>query len=120
MANGIEIEGMEEFTDMLQDMTIDEADEKKAVKKAIEPIYAEVVKNSPTDTGYLKRNVKKQVKKEDLAVVGIVKLGAWYSTFNEFGTSRNKSHIGFFNRSVEKSKDKALEILKKELLDKAK
>ncbi|EKN39074.1 phage protein, HK97 gp10 family [Clostridium botulinum CFSAN001627] len=29
MADGIEIEGMEEFTSMLENMNIDEADEKK-------------------------------------------------------------------------------------------
>lgn len=120
MYDGIEIEGLDELTDFLADMTIDEADENKAMRKAIEPIYEEVVKNSPSDMGYLRRNIKKQVKKEDLSTVGIVKLGAWYSMFNEFGTSKNKSHIGFFNRAVEKSKDESLEILKKELLDKAK
>lgn len=118
--DGIELEGMEEFTDMLVDMTIDESDEKKAMKKAIEPIYQEAYVNAPQRTGKLKKGIKKQVRKEDLATVGIIKLGVFYSMFNEFGTSKSKKNIGFFERSVEKSKGEALKILAKELLDKAK
>lgn len=55
MADGIEIEGMEEFTEMLEDMTIDEADEKKAVRKGIEVVAKRVESNTPVLTGKLKK-----------------------------------------------------------------
>lgn len=112
----IEIEGFEELEQILQDMTITDAQEKRAMKKALEPIYEEVMRNAPESTGNLKRQIKTSVKKEDFSTIGTVKLGAWYSLFNEFGTSRNKSHIGFFERSVNSTKDEAIKILTEELL----
>jgi len=118
--SGIEIEGMDEFTKMLEDMTISEADEKKAMRKAIKPIADEVEKNSPVGkTGKLKK-VSKTVKKDGLATVGIVRTKAWYDIFQEFGTSRQKKNVGYFERSVKNTEDKAAEILANELLDKAK
>ena len=118
--SGIEIEGMDEFTKMLEDMTISEADEKKAMRKAIKPIADEVEKNSPVGkTGRLKK-VSKTVKKDGLATVGVVRTSTWYDKFQEFGTSQQKHNIGYFERSVKDTEDEALEILSKELLDKVK
>jgi phage protein, HK97 gp10 family len=119
-ANSIEIEGFEELEAMLQGMTITEADERKAMQKAIEPIYNEVDANAPERTGNLRKQIKKQVLKDGFATVGVIKLGSWYSLFNEFGTSKSKKHVGFFARAVNKTKDEAVSILAKELLDKAK
>ena len=120
MADGIEVEGMEEFTDMLADMTIDEADEKKAMREAIKPIADEVERNSPVGyTGKLKK-ISKTVKKEGLATVGIVRTKVFYDIFQEFGTSKQKKNVGYFDRSVKNTEDEAVEILAKELLDKAK
>lgn len=120
MADGIEIEGMEEFTNMLQDMTIDESDEKKAIREAIKPIADEVQKNTPVGaTGKLSK-IKTSVKKEGFSTVGTVKTGAWWDKFQEFGTSQQKHNVGYFDRSVKNTEDRALEILAKELLDKAK
>lgn len=120
MSNGIEIEGMEEFTDFLEDMTIDEANERKAMRSAIKPIGEEVEKNSPVGyTGKLKR-ISKTVKKDGLATVGIVRTKVFYDIFQEFGTSKQKKNVGYFERSVKNTEDKALSILAKELLDKVK
>lgn len=112
----IEIDGFEDLEKLLQDMTITPADEKKAMKKALEPIAQEVERNAPEDKGNLKKQIKTSVKKEDFATVGEVKLGAWYSIFNEFGTSQSKKNVGFFERSVNKTKDEAIKILTNELL----
>lgn len=119
MADGIEIEGMEGFTEMLQDMTIDEADEKKAMREAIKPIADEIEKNTTKRTGKLSK-LSKTVKKEGLATVGIVRTKQFYDTFEEFGTSTAKHNVGYFERSVKNTEDEATEILAKELLDKAK
>lgn len=115
---GIEIEGMEEFTDMIEDMTIDEADEKKAIRNAIRPIAEEIEKNTPIGSGKLKK-ISKTVKKEGLATVGIVRTKAFYDIFQEFGTSEQKKNVGYFDRSVKNTENEALSILAKELLDKA-
>lgn len=120
MADGIEIEGLDEFTQMLENMTIDEADEKKVMRNAIKPIAEEIEKNTPVgSTGKLKK-ISKTVKKEGLATIGIVRTKVFYDMFQEFGTSQQKHHVGYFDRSVKNTEDKAIEILAKELLDKAK
>ncbi|ACA54338.1 hypothetical protein FDC45_14980 [Clostridium botulinum] len=118
MANGIEIEGMEEFTDFLKDMSINESDEKKAVREAIKPIAQEIEKNTTKRTGKLSK-LSKTVKREGLGTVGIIKTKAFYDIFEEFGTSTAKHNVGYFDRSVKNTEDKALGILAKELLDKA-
>jgi HK97 gp10 family phage protein len=112
----IDIDGFDDLEQLLQDMTITPSDEKKAMKKALEPIAQEVEMNAPERTGYSRKQIKTTVNKEDFATIGRVKLGAWYSIFNEFGTSQSKKWIGFFERSVNKAKDEAIEILTRELL----
>lgn len=116
----IEIDGFEELEELLLDMTITETDEKKAMKKAIQAIAEEVESNSPERTGRLKRNIKTVVKKDGFATVGVVKLNAIHSIFQEFGTSKQKAHVGFFERSVSKAQNESISILGKELLGKIK
>lgn len=116
MSSGIEIDGFEDLEELLQDMTITEADEKRAMKKAIEPIADEVERNTPERTSRLKKSVIKSIKREGFATIGIVRLGKFYDIFQEFGTSQQKAHIGFFERSVNKKAEESLSILSKELL----
>lgn len=117
MAKGsIDIDGFEDFEELIQKMTVTEATQRKAMKKAIEPIAFEVEKNTPERTGTLKKSIIRTVKKDGLAVVGIVRMGKFYDIFQEFGTSHSKSHVGFFERSVNRTQDEAISILKKELL----
>lgn len=120
MANGIELEGMEEFTDFLQGMTIDEDDEKKAVRQAIKPIADEIEKNTPEGNTKRLKKISKTVKKDGFATIGIVRTKAFYDLFQEFGTSQQKANVGYFDRSVKNTEDEALKILAKELLDKIK
>ena len=119
MPDGIEIEGMEELTKLFEDMTLTETDERKAVKNGMEVVAKEIEKNTPVLTGKLKK-VKKSVKKEGFATIGIVRLGAWWDVFQEFGTSQQKHHAGFFDRAVKSSENEAVSIVAKELLEKIK
>lgn len=116
MNNGIELRGFEELEELLEDMTITEADEKRAMKKAISPIASEVKKNAPERSKRLIKTVIKKVEREGLAIVGIVRLDKFYAMFQEFGTSQQRANVGFFERSVNKTKNEALSILSKELL----
>lgn len=117
MADGIELEGMEEFTSMLENMTIDEADERKAVRNAIKPIADEIEKNTTKRSGKLSK-ISKTVKKEGVATVGIIKTKQFYDIFEEFGTSMSKHNVGYFDRSVKNTEGEAISVLTKELLDK--
>jgi HK97 gp10 family phage protein len=116
MSDGIEIEGFEGLEDLLQQMTISESDEKNAMKKALEPVAKEIESNSPLgNSGRLKR-LKIQVKKKDLATIGIIKTTAFYDIFQEFGTSQQKNNVGYFERSVRSKENEAISILFKNLL----
>jgi len=115
--SSIELSGFEELENLLQDMTLTEAQEKKAVKKSIDVIAKAVEINTPVGkTGSTKKQIKTTVSKDDFSITGIVKMGAFYTGFEEFGTSQQKHHIGFVERSVNSSQNEALEVLAKELL----
>ncbi|CUU45470.1 HK97-gp10 family putative phage morphogenesis protein [Clostridium beijerinckii] len=115
--SGIELDGFEELEALLQDMTLTEADEKKAMKDGIDVIYNAVESNTPVgETGKMKKEIKTKVSKDDFSVTGQVIMGAWYTGFEEFGTSQQKHHVGFFERSVNSSQNEALEVLAKGLL----
>ncbi|WP_077853799.1 HK97-gp10 family putative phage morphogenesis protein, partial [Clostridium beijerinckii] len=110
-------DGFEELEALLQDMTLTEADEKKAMKDGIDVIYNAVESNTPVgETGKMKKEIKTKVSKDDFSVTGQVIMGAWYTGFEEFGTSQQKHHVGFFERSVNSSQNEALEVLAKGLL----
>lgn len=115
--SGIELDGFEELENIVQDMTLTEADEKKAMKSAIDVIYNVVESNTPVgETGNMKEKIKEKVSKDDFSVIGQVIMGEWYTGFEEFGTSQQKHHVGFFERSVNSSENEALEVLAKGLL----
>jgi HK97 gp10 family phage protein len=115
--SSIELDGFEELENIFQDMTLTEADEKKAMKSAIDVIYKVVESNTPVgETGKTKKEIKEKVSKNDFSVTGEVIMGAWYTGFEEFGTSQQKHNVGFFERSVNSSQNEALEVLAKGLL----
>lgn len=114
--SSIELSGFEELETLLQSMTLTDSVKKKAMKSAIEVIAEEVRSNTPSETGNMKKQIKTTVSKDDFDITGTVKLGAWYSGFEEFGTSQNKKNIGFVERSVNSSQNEAIEVLTKELL----
>ncbi len=115
--SSIELEGFEELEELIQGMTLTEAEEKKAMKSAIDVIYKAVESNTPVgESGKTKKAIKEKVSKDDFSVIGQVIMGEWYTGFEEFGTSQQKHHTGFVERSVNSSQNEALEVLAKGLL----
>lgn len=114
--SSIELDGFEELENIFQDMTLTEVEEKKAMKSAIDVIYKVVESNTPVGEGKTKKEIKEKVSKDDFSVTGQVIMGAWYTGFEEFGTSQQKHNVGFFERSVNSSQNEALEVLAKGLL----
>lgn len=112
----IEVDGFDEIEELLADMNITQEDERKAMKKAIAPVAAEVERNTPKKTKRLEKSVAESVTKEDFATVGIVKMGEFYDIFEEFGTSQSKKNVGFFERSINNTQDGAITTLANELL----
>ena len=120
MSNTIEIDGMDEFTKMLEGMTLTQAEESKAMKNALEIPFNSVVANAPIDKGVTKKSIKRLVKKDGLGTVGTIRVDTWTALFTELGTSQDKSHIGWFSNSIEKTSRTFLNKLGEELLSKAK
>ena len=120
MSGSIEFSGFDDLEGLIQDMTLTEQDKSKAMRAALKPVYEETQKNTPVRSEKLKESEIMQVKKEGFATVGIVRYGVFWDFMNEFGNSKNKKHVGFFERSVNKSTNEALNILANELLDKVK
>lgn len=114
--NTIEISGFDELENLLHDMTISEAKEKRAMKLAIAPMKDALEQATPRGkTGKLKR-IKASVKKEGFATVGILRLGAFWGMFQVYGTSQQRAHVGFFENTIRRKEREALAILAKELL----
>lgn len=118
--DGIEINGLDELINFTDSLTITDTDEKKIMKNAMEPTIQEVNDNAPVRTGKMKKGIKGTVKKQDFATVGEIKLNKWYSQFTEYGTSQDKSHVGWFSRSVDNTKDEVIHRIADGCFEKAK
>jgi len=66
--SGIELSGFEELENLLQNITLTEAEEKKAVKKSIDVIAKVVESNTPTKTGSTKKQIKTTVSKDYFSI----------------------------------------------------
>ena len=114
--NSIEISGFPELENLLHDMTISDAQEKKAMQLAIIPIKEGLEQAAPEGkTGKLEK-IKTSVKKEEFATVGTLKLGAFWGMFQEYGTSQQRAHVGFFENTIRQTERSALAILTREML----
>ncbi len=116
MSNRIEISGFPELENLLHDMTISEAKEKAAMRLAIVPMKEGLIAATPKGKTRKLMDVKTTVKKEGFATVGILKLGAFWDMFQEYGTSQQRAHVGFFDRTIRRTERTALAILTRELL----
>lgn len=120
MSGTIEFNGFDELEDLIQEMTLTPNDEKKAMKTALQLPFDESNKDTPILSGRLKNSEKIQIKTEDLATVGIIQYGVFWDIFEEFGTSKSKAHVGFFERAIDKTTDQVVIILANELFKKMK
>ena len=103
----IKLEGMEELEKTIQDMTLDNRELRKAVKNGIDTIAKGLEKDSPKKSGKLAK-IKTNIKNNGLGIEGIARAGTFYSIFQEFGTSKQKAHVGYFENSVRQNADKAI------------
>ncbi|NKF05301.1 hypothetical protein J1C67_14540 [Clostridium gasigenes] len=120
MAAGVGIQGMEDLTNLLENMTITTAEESRAMKNALEAPYKEALKNAPYLKGFTKSSIKKIVKKEEMAIVGKIRVNGWTGVFTEYGTSKDKSHVNWFGGSIDGTQNEFFQRLATELLKKAK
>lgn len=116
ISNSIEISGFDELENLLHNMTISDAQEKKAMKLAIVPIKEGLEQDTPRGKSGKLAKIITTVKKDGFATVGTLKLGAFYGMFQEYGTSRQRAHVGFFETVIRRTENEALAILTREML----
>lgn len=111
----LEIEGLEEFQSLVQEMSLDVSDKRKAVRAGIKVIGKGLEDDTPKGkTGKLQK-VKITVREKDLATEGIARSSAFYDVFQDFGTSQQKKHVGYFERSVKNNEADAVEEVAKSI-----
>lgn len=114
----IQLEGYEEFEELLENMVFSPEDKKKSIRNGMKVIAKHLEEDTPKGkTGKLSK-IKTKVNDEGLYTEGVAYSSAFYDIFQEFGTSEQKAHIGYFDRSVKNSEDEAVEAAAKILLGK--
>ncbi|MCE9677515.1 hypothetical protein LPC27_17180 [Paraclostridium bifermentans] len=108
MAGNIELEGMEEFEEFVKSMALDTTIKRQAIRSGINVIGKGLENDTPAGpTGEL-AEIKISVKENALATEGTAKSKAFYDIFQNFGTSEQKAHVGYFDRSVEGNTQEAI------------
>lgn len=113
----IEIKGFDDIFKNLDDMNISDTKKRKALKIGAEIVRNEVIKNTPVNTGRMKKRWKSSIRRIDGDLGFEVKGDTLEDIYNEFGSSKNKKHIGFFSNSVDKVSDKAVKTIIDEVLE---
>lgn len=113
---GIEIKGFEDIFEELDDMNISDKKKRRVLREGAEIVKQAVIDNSPEASGQMKKRWKNKIKRFD-GNLGFEIIGDTVQDIeNEFGSSKNKKHIGFFSNAVDKVSDKAVNIIVKGVL----
>lgn len=112
----IQIKGFDDIFNDLDDMNISDKKKRKALKDGAEIVKQSVIDNSPVGTGQMKKRWKSTIKRFDGDLGFEIKGDTVQDIENEFGSSKNKKHIGFFSNAVDKVSDKAVNIIAKGVL----
>lgn len=117
MGNGIELQGIENFVDMIESMEITEEDVSRAIKKSMSNIKRYIEPEAPNVSGKTKKSIKIKLKKGDFAIQGVIYVGAWSAMFQEYRNTKQKGkYVGWFQRAIREGSDRFVEDLRKELL----
>jgi len=112
----IEIKGFNDIFKDLDDMNISDKKKRLALKEGAEIVKQSIIDNSPVESGKMKKRWKSSIKRFDGNLGFEVKGDTVQDIENEFGSSKNKKHIGFFSNAVDKVTDNAVNIISKGVL----
>jgi HK97 gp10 family phage protein len=112
----IEIKGFDDIFNDLEDMNISDKRKRRALKEGSEIVKQAIIDNSPVSSGRMKKRWKSTIKRFDGNLGFEVKGDTVQDIENEFGSSKNKKHIGFFSKAVDKVSNKAVNIIANEVL----
>lgn len=112
--NGISFEGLT-FNDLMEeieDMEISEQKQKAALKRGAEIIRVKAEREAPKgNTEKLRKGIKAKVKKIDGDMSAIISTSSFYDFFTEFGTSKDRSNIGWWTRAINDKEEEAMKAM---------
>lgn len=112
----IEIKGFDDIFKDLDDMNISDKKKRASLREGAEIVRQAVIDNSPVGTGQMKKRWKSRIKRFDGNLGFEVRGDTVQDIENEFGSSKNKKHIGFFSKAVDRVSDKAVNTIAKGVL----
>lgn len=113
----LEIKGFEDVFKDLDDMDISDTKKRRALRSGAEIIFNSIQKNSPKRSGSMEKRWKSKIKRIDGDLAFEIKGDTPQDIENEFGSSTNKKHIGFFSNAVDEVSNSAINIIVKEVFD---
>ena len=113
----IQVEGFDEVFIELDDMDISDFKKRKALNAAADDAIEVASDASYRRTGKLSRSWNKRSKRVDGNIGVQVYSKSFHDIYNELGSSKNKKHIGFFSRAIDRNTDKFMETIERGVLD---
>ncbi len=114
---GIEIIGFDDIFEGLDDMNISDNKKRKALRTGSDIVQAAIEEATPERTSKMKKSWKGIIKRFDGNLGFEIRGNTPQDIENEFGSSRNKKHIGFFSKAVDRVAEKAVNTIIEEILD---
>lgn len=113
----LEIKGFEDVFKDLDDMDISDTKKRRALRSGAEIIFNSIKKNSPKRSGTMEKRWKSKITRIDGDLAFKIEGDTPQDIENEFGSSTNKKHIGFFSNAVDEVSNSAINIIVKEVFD---
>lgn len=112
----IQVEGFDEIYADLDDMDISDFKKRKVLNEAADDAIQVASDASYRRTGRLSKSWNKRPKRVDGNIGVQVYSKSHHDIYNELGSSRNKRHIGFFSRAIDKNTNKFMETIERGVL----
>lgn len=112
-----DLSGLDELVDLCDELDISDTKERKALNVGGDILLKSALENAPNLTGYTEKSIKKKITSNDDGDKCVkISVNAWDAGFNEWGSSKNKSHIGFFENAIDDKLDEAIRAMKDVIL----
>lgn len=111
----LELSGFDDLIEEIEKLDISEAKERKILKAGGEIIEKAMKDSVAVDTGKSKKSIKSSIKNTDEGLASVTKVGEWYYTFPEWGTSKSKKNVGRIEKAINNIEDKIYSTVEREV-----